>query len=301
MDEWKVRNAPVSRAERLTDARMKILEREWGTGEISFNHQVLCQLALPYRDPSPLPYFERESGKAYIRVKGGEVPDGFGSFKSTGVPYGTKARLILVLLATEAIRNQSPSILVDSSFRRFCHSAGVTMSGRNAKMMKEQLLRLSACSMRLSVEQETKTTVFQGFVFSEFSMQIPVDPRQEFLWSTEVKFSHEFYESLKNNAVPFERDALISLKHSCRAMDIYLWLASTLFRRKRKQRIRWTSLRWQFGNRNQGLESFKRAFKEALGQALMVYPKADVKLVHGGIELSPSPPPIPTHAMRRLM
>ena len=224
MEELRIKNNQESRVERLTDARMKILGRKWGTGDISFNHQVLCQLALPYRDPSPLPYFERESGSAYIRVHGGEVPDGFGEYKTVGVPYGTKARLILVLLATEAIRNKSPEIRIDSSFRRFCHSAGVTMSGRNAKMMKEQLLRLSACSMRLSLEQQTKTTVFQGFVFSEFSMQIPVDPRQEFLWNTEVKFSHEFYESLRTNAVPFERDALVSLKHSCRAMDIYLCL-----------------------------------------------------------------------------
>lgn len=300
MDNRQVKKPVISRAERLTDARMKILEQKWGTGELNFNHQVLCQLALPYRNPDPINFFERSSGTAYIRVNAGEVPDSYGKFREVGVPYGTKSRLILILLSTLAVRNRSRTIPIDNSFRRFCSEAGVTMSARNAKQMKEQLLRLSACSLKLAVESHSKVVQFQGHVFSEFSIQIPVDERQQFLWDTHVKFSHEFYESLIDNAVPFDRDAVLALKHSCRAMDIYLWLASTLFRRKRRTMIRWTTLQYQFGNRLHDINGFKRAFKEALRQALLVYPKAQVQVIEGGLCLDPSPPPVPTKNMRRI-
>jgi len=300
MSKLSVRRKPQSREKRLTKARVELLSREWGSGEITFNHQVLSQLALPYRRSDAMPYFERSSGKAYVRVESGAVPDGYGSFKKVGVPYGTKARLILLLLSSLAIKSQSRTIEIDESFRQFCKSCGVTLSGSNHRQMKEQLLRLSACSMRLAIENNTTTSVFQGHIFSEFHIQIPTDERQQFLWSTEVKFSQDFFESLQNNAVPLERDAILALKHSARAMDIYMWLASTLFRRKKRTLIRWTSLRYQFGDRLQDMNGFKRAFKAALSQALYVYPKAKVEIIDGGIALYPSLPPIPTAGMRLL-
>jgi hypothetical protein len=301
MEKISIRRKPASLETRLTDARTELLAREWGTGELSFNHQVLAQVALPYRRNSDvMNTYERSSGSAYVRVSGGEVPDGFGGFRKVGVPYGPKSRLILILLSSLAVKNQSPEIPIDHSFRSFCKSCGVTLSGSNHKQMKEQLLRLSACSMRLSIDNYTTTSVFQGYLFSQFDIQIPVDDRQQFLWNTRVKFSQEFYESLEKNAVPLERDAILALKHSARAMDIYMWLAATLFRRKRRQTIRWTSLRFQFGDRRQDMNGFKRAFKAALKQALYVYPDAKVDIIEGGIALYPSKPPIPTKEMRLL-
>ena len=298
-----LRRKPKPKEKRLTDARTKLLSREWGTGEIDFNHQVLCSLALPYRsvgNPKYVNHFERSSGKASIRIIGGEVPDAYGDMVRVGVPYGTKARLILLLLSSLAIKNQSREIEIDDSFRSFCKSVGITLSGTNHKQMKKQLLALSACSMKLQVQHNTTTSIFQGYLFSEFDIQIPVDDRQQFLWSTRVKFSHEFYESLKKNAVPLERDAVLALKHSCRAMDIYMWLASTLFRRRKAQPVRWTSIRYQFGDRKHDMNGFKRAFKDALKQALYVYPQARVDVIEGGVLLHPSPPPIPTEGMRLL-
>jgi hypothetical protein len=52
-------------------------------------------------------------------------------------------------------------------------------------------------------------------------------------------------------------------------------------------------LRQQFGEPEQEIKSFKRAFSKALKQVLVVYPSANVQSVHGGLELRQSPPPIP--------
>ena len=301
MDELAVRNKPFDAARRLTDARMAILERKWGSGEIAFNHQVLAQLALPYRRVDPMRSFERSSGRASIRIDAGAVAGRNGDFVEVGVPYGAKSRLILILLSSLAVKEQSRTIEIDHSFRAFCKSCGVTLSGNNNRQMKEQLLRLSAVSMRLAVTNNTTASVFQGHIFSHFSIQLPTDERQQFLWNTEVSFTREFYESLNTNAVPLEKDAILALKHSARALDIYMWLASTLFRRKKRTTIRWTSLRFQFGNRKQDMTGFKRAFKTALKQALLVYPEAKVKVITGGIAIEPSLPPVPTQSQRNLL
>ena len=40
------------------------------------------------------------------------------------------------------------------------------------------------------------------------------------------------------------------------------------------------------------MRSFKRAFKTALKQVLVVYPEARVELISGGLRLYRSPPPV---------
>ncbi len=77
------------------------------------------------------------------------------------------------------------------------------------------------------------------------------------------------------------------MKHSARALDIYVWLAHRLWRinDSKPVRLKWTTLRFQFGNRGQEMKSFKRAFKTALHQVLMVYPEANVEIIKGGLFL----------------
>jgi len=147
--------------------------------------------------------------------------------------------------------------------------------------------------MRLSKQHGNYVDVFQGPVFSKLRVEMPSDPDQLTLWTSYVEFSHEFYNSLKENAVPMRMEAISALKHSARALDIYAWLSHRLHRVKDPLRIRWTSLRYQFGNKDQDIKSFKRAFSTALRQVLVVYPEARVSSVSGGILLRQSPPPVP--------
>lgn len=301
MTEFEAKPKPTNTSLRLVEAREAISNRLWGSGDLAFNHNVLAQLSLPYRSQGEQRSFLRSSGAADLRVEAGAVPRAGGGFVEVGIPYGPKARLILILLSTLAVKTQSRTVEVDTSFRRFVESCGITMSGKNNRAMKEQLLRLSAVSMRLAITRQGFVDVYQGPIFNHFQVELPNDPRQQFLWNSEVSFSQGFYDSLSRNAVPLERDAVIALKHSARALDIYTWLASRLFRLKSPITIRWTSLRHQFGTPSQGIESFKRAFATAMKTALVVYPEAKVESVFGGIRIYPSLPPVPTRSQRRLM
>jgi hypothetical protein len=209
------------------------------------------------------------------------------------LPYGAKARLVLLELCSAAVKNQSPIVEVEDSFTAFARSMGFSTCGKSLKSLREQVVRMSVVTMRLSKSEGRYLDTFQGTVFSKFRAELPSEPRQMALFPSYVQFSPIFYESLINHAVPLRMEAIQGLKHSSRALDIYCWLAHRLYRLNKRTSVRWTSLRFQFGNRSQDMKSFKKMFKKALGQVLYLYPEANVDIVSGGVLLKPSRPPVP--------
>src|SRR5438132_302457 len=84
---------------------------------VSFQHTVLCQTCLPYRDPGDaVRLWEREQGRVSLLVEAGRVKDPTrGGWIEVGLPYGPKPRLILAHLNGEALRTGSPEIEVEKS------------------------------------------------------------------------------------------------------------------------------------------------------------------------------------------
>ena len=281
---------------RLIDARVELLAKVWGDTPKLYNHAVLCSVGLPYRNQGPeCRTFTRTSGTTSLRLEAGAVPTPAGDFEEVGLPYGPRARLLLLHLCSEAVKNQSPIIEVEDSFTAFARALGLATTGRNLQTLRDQVRRMSAVSMRLSKRNGKYVDVFQGPVFSKLRAEFPTSPQQRVLWPSFVEFSPEFYQSLKKHAVPLRLEAISALKHSSRALDIYVWLAHRLWRVKNDKPVslRWTTLRFQFGCREQDMKSFKRAFRTALKQVLLVYPEANVSTISGGLLLKHSTPPIP--------
>ena len=278
---------------RLQSARLELIGKVWGDTPKLYNHAVLCSVGLPYRNPGiKQRHFERSSGTTTLRLEAGAVPTAAGTFREVGLPYGPRARLLLLHLCSQSVKTQSPYIEVDDSFTQFAKSLGLSVNGRNLKTLRDQVLRMSAVSMRLSKKSGSGFEVFQGHVFSKLRAELPTNPDQLCLWTSFVEFSPTFYESLRTNAVPLRREAIGALKHSSRGLDVYTWLAHRLWRVRHPVSIRWTTLRHQFGQRSQNINSFKRAFKTALKQVLVVYPEAHVTVIKGGVCLYESPPPV---------
>lgn len=278
---------------RLIDARMELTRRVWGEQQKLFNHAVLCSVGLPYRDQGDVRFFERSSGATNLRMEAGALPRAGGAgFEEVGLPFGPRARLLLLHLCSLAVKSSSPIVEVEDSFTGFARSLGLSTTGRNLRTLREQVRRMSCVSMRLSKDYGETVDVFQGHIFSKMRATYNNDPNQRELWPSVVEFSPEFYESLKNHAVPLRFEAIGALKHSSRALDIYAWLAHRLWRVKRPTSIKWTSLRFQFGGPAIGMGGFKRAFKTALKQVLLVYPAADVTVTKRGLTIRCSSPPV---------
>ena len=279
---------------RLMDANQKIVESRWKQQQIDYNHSVLASLGLPYREMKGVQSFVRTSGNTTLHLRAGQTSMSDGTVKEVGLPFGAKSRLCLVWFVSEAIKNQSPVVTIGRSFTKFVSDLGFSTSGYSIKSMREQVKRLASLSMSIYVKSDGFTDVHQTYVFSKFRVITSSDENQYDLFPSEIEFSQDFFLSLIEHAVPLNRDALVALRHNARALDIYQWLSSRLYRIpvNRSQHIRWSSLKYQFGTPTQNSYSFRARFRDALKQVLMVYPNADVRQTKTGLSLRYSPPPI---------
>ena len=118
---------------------------------ILFQHTVFCQTGLPYRNPGPRVYeWERAQGRTSLLIEAGRARDPkTGKWLKLGLPFGPKPRLILVYLNAEALRSGSPEIEVDQSLTAFVKRIALDPKGRNMRIIKDQLARLSASQIRL--------------------------------------------------------------------------------------------------------------------------------------------------------
>ncbi len=99
--------------------------------------------------------WERRQGRATLLVIAGEALDPkTQQFVQLPLPHGSKARLLLVHLNTEAVRLQSPVIPVEDSMTAFFRRVmGKTQDGRHIPRMKAQLASLAVAIFRLGVVQ----------------------------------------------------------------------------------------------------------------------------------------------------
>jgi len=264
---------------------------------ILYQHSVLCQTCLPYRDPGEQRLWQRKNGIARLEVQAGRAYDGVrDDFVDVGLPFGPKPRLALYHLNAEALRTQSPTIELDDSLTAFVkRTLGLDPKGRNIRTVKEQLTRLSAADFRFGmVNAEGHAITLKGSVIDGFELWTASDPRQRVLWPTTVQFSPRYFESLMKHAVPLNETAVARLSHNAMALDIYTWLAQRLHRVEdgKTALVPWTSLKEQFGHSYGRMDNFKRVFRNTLRQVKLVYPESKFELVEEGMRLKHSRPPV---------
>ena len=175
--------------------------------DILFQRTILCQTGLPYRDQGMLDRWERSNGKASLLVTAGEViGPSTGTFERVGLPFGPKPRLILAHLNTEALRTESRDIDAAASLTRFVsHGLNMNPDGRTIKGIKNQLARLSACTIRIGlVSDGVHGRQMQGQIVSEFDVWLEKDLRQRVLWPSVIRLSNEYFQSLMSHAVPLD-------------------------------------------------------------------------------------------------
>jgi len=266
--------------------------------DLAFTHSVLAQTSLPTtRPPDGMRRWERHQGRATLLVQAGEAIDpSTQKFIKLPLPYGPKARLLLMHLNTEAVRRQSPIIPVEDSMTAFFRRVmGRTLDGRQIRMLKDQLTSLAAASFSLGIIQgDDRALQVDTKVVTAFNLWFQKDAAQRVLWPSILRLSADYYESLTRFAVPLDERALAALAHSATALDIYCWLAQRLHRIPvaKPQLVPWSALYDQFGNGYREIRKFRRDFLRLLTQVKAAYPEARLSDDRRGIALAASPPPV---------
>src|SRR5262245_54697980 len=259
-------------------------------------HTVQCQCGIPYRNPGDqVREWDRKQGNAVLRIEAGAAIDPrSGEFVKLGLPYGEKPRLVLIHLASEAVRNESAVVDVEDSMTAFARSLGMETNGQQLKALKDQLARLASSTVRMGIVEEGRAVQVNTQIVTAFDLWFPKQADQRVLWPSTVRLSDEFFQSLGRHAVPLDHRAVAALAGSSMALDVYVWLAQRLHRVPpgKPQFIAWPSAYEQFGQGFARLRDFRRQFLQTLAHVRSAYPSARIAADEQGLTLENSPPPV---------
>ncbi len=271
--------------------------------ELLYQHATLAQTSLPYRNPGDhVREWERSNGGAYLKLVAGEIlhprerrP------KLVGLPYGPKPRLILAHLNGEALRTGSREIEIARSLTAFVKRIGLYQNGETITTVKQQLVRLSAASVRLGMftvdeNRVTRSEMLKVELVEYFDLwATETDERGRVPWQETIRLGSTYFESLQEHSVPLHPYALGALSTSAMALDVYTWLAQRLHRVApgRPQPIAWARLKEQFGWHYERMVDFRRDFRATLRMVLDQYQTARLDLDEHGVALHYSPTPVP--------
>jgi hypothetical protein len=271
--------APDKAARRLIEIATGVLTDD-GDDRV-FTHPVLCLTILPHRARPEHEIWKRVNGPYTLMVQ--PTADHDGTYH--GVPHGSKARLILLYLQTEAVKTNSRVIELDTSMRRWLRSMGVTITGPNYQEVRRQALKIERALVSFTFTGEGATVSWQDTIIrGSFERPCGDEVRT-------VELSESFFKSITERPVPVCEAAIRLLGERCMALDLYLWLAYRLHSLQRPTMVSWASLHSQFGAATKLLKHFKPHFAREIEAALAAYPNARVSLTEDGIRLHPSPSP----------
>lgn len=264
-------------------------------GMVGYSARLWAQVALPYRDPGPVPQWERRNGRVRLYVEPGfyERPD---RSIVRAFPYGVVPRLLLTWMATEAVRIRDPELALGPNLAAFMRALGLVRNGTTIQRLREQVQRLAHARL-VVIDQLPDRTVTEGFQVAARTelWWTPRDGENEMLWPSTITLSETYYRSILAAPIPVDLRALAALRtHGGGGLpiDVYTWLAHRMSYLRRSTLVPWVLLAEQFGSQYTRLRDFRTELLKALPKVLAVYPKAKVTPTADGLLLSPSPTPI---------
>ena len=287
----------TSRLRKRVETTHELMSQLPGFANLAFLHSGLCQTHLPHSRPAEdHSVWRRNSGRFSLIVTPGVLAEPNGGTRYVGVPYGSRARLILIYLQTEGLKGRTVSL--GKSLSAFMRSLNLAVTGgRNGTInaVREQSMRIARCSFSLqwttSDERGSRTMIHDSRLVEGLDLWRSSDEAYD--WNAEVQLSETFYDHLKEHAVPLDKRALALLSDKSLGLDLYAFLAYRLPRLEKNFLLRWDSLQEQIGSSYQEPRHLKRKIEEIIGDVRAAYPHANFELHDGGILLSPSHAAVP--------
>lgn len=271
--------APSKTAKRLVEIAAAVLGDE--SEDRIFTHPVLCLTILPHRIRPDREIWRRVNGPYTLMVQ--PTADHNGAYY--GVPHGSKARLILLYLQTEAVKTNSRVVELGPSMRHWLRSMGVTITGPNYQEVRRQAQKIERALVSFTFNGETGTVSWQDTIIRGSFERPSADEVRT------VELSETFFKAITERPVPLCEAAIRFLGERCMALDLYLWLSYRLHSLSRPTFVPWSALHSQFGAATRLLKHFKPHFLREIDAALAAYPDARIELTDDGVRLHPSPPP----------
>jgi hypothetical protein len=279
---------------RLLNASAEIAQQSaHDSGAIFFLPRYSAMVSMPHSRP-----IENE-----FIVKNGALQLSMIAPSLSGLPYGSLPRLMLAFLTTQAVKKKSRHIAIDQNFSTFMGAFGIRATGGTTGSIsgfKRQLASLLSTSFH---------TRWDGQIHTKLT-NMPIADEAMLWWTSDStndvskKQSHfvlgeKFFNDVRASAIPVDMRALLALKGSSLAIDIYVWLTHKMYGVNLNfgRPIPWTRLQEQFApgfaTDAKGNWNFKRNFIQQLKSVKLIYPAANVHCCTLGVTLKPSSTHIP--------
>jgi hypothetical protein len=283
----------------LVDIAAEVLADE--AQRIGISYTGFCLTGLPHKRLPDDQTWVKRGHRVTLLVEPGRLPLRGGKVKLYGVPYGARARMILLYLQGQAVRTGSREVELGRSMRSWMERMGLSVGGETARALREQAARISACSLKFMWDEEQGGEGWnRGAIVASGLRFNAVEPDgQGCLWQDRVVLDRDFYEALRRHPIPLREAAIRELRDRSMSIDLYVWLAFRLHSLAGPTRISWVGIHGQFGSGYAELRHFRPRFAEALAAAVAAYPEARVDLGEDGITLHPSRPPVAALATPR--
>lgn len=282
----------IARDKRRRDIARRLIDSTPPTPKnLQHIHSVLALCGLPYRNPGNQREFTRAYGRNSLNIMAGRLKSPItGAMEVQGLPYGPKARLVMLHLCTESVRQRSPQIRINDSFSGFMKVLGFAVTGGERgtiRQFKEQLNRLASCTMQIGLwDGADNARTLNVPPFRRLDLWRVVDQDKESIKTRMVCFHQDFYDNLIQHALPVDIRAARAFSGSARKLDLLFWIGYRLRFLQRPLRLSWDSLHRQFGGENANLRSFKQAFKTDVSHFAEVFPRIPISLDGNGMVLS---------------
>jgi hypothetical protein len=281
--------------------------------EAAYLARELVQCTLPHRDPGNVALWVRRNGNFALGLQpGSDLKTG----TTIGLPYGSIPRLILLWIVTEAIRTKNRRIKLGDTLNDFLREIGLdpnTGRGKrgDATRLKDQLMRLLRCRISFEYNESKRQSWRDMLVADEGDFWWDHQaPDQATIFESQIELGEKFYKAITAAPVPVDLRALIPLKQSPLAIDVYTWATYRLHTMQRagsqQIKIPLSDLKEQFGSEYNRANNFKAAFVEALIKVQEVFPALDYSFEKSALILRDSrqkpaiAPTDKTAAQRRL-
>ncbi|MEI8394809.1 MAG: replication protein RepA [Rhodospirillaceae bacterium] len=287
--------------------------------DVSFMHRSFGLSGLPLRQPfakdtsrhtgttlpakdrrAELTKFHRTGASCALTINsmGFTLPGGY-EINNIGLPFGAKARLLVLWLTTQA-RQQSDNNrwLEIGSIKSWLTTVGVPYHSENISAVKEQLVRLSFARFTMMLNRNNlmyfnNDQLIESSVFEEqdlmrydqgdlVNVRLPVG----------IKLGENAYNRFTGQEVIYvPTQALSEISNSAMAIDIFLYLCYRLPTLSPSEEIlvSWKSLIAQFGN-GEAKSKFQQTFLTSIERALKAYERANVEINAEGLLLRYSDP-----------
>ena len=279
---------------RLLDTAIEIqMDPEPSEQDKAFLTRQLVQVTLPHSNPGNVPAWQRRNGNLTLVIrpgwdhKKGEV---------IGYPYGSIPRLLLFWITTEALQTNSRKLELGSSLANFMRDIGLDPSTGGSKRgdgkrLRNQMERLFRSIISLETSKNENSVSGKRWLDMQVAPEGELwwnfkSPDQPALFGSWIELGEKFYQAIISTPVPLDKRALMALKRSPLALDLYAWSTYKTYsldqHKRTEQFIPWASFMVQLGAEYKNYKDFKTKAKAAFKKVKAVYRGLNIEEVNGG-------------------